>query len=285
VGYVQKPPGFPTDEFGTRAARWDAPGTAVTLLGTLGVAPNGEGLSDALAINSSGLIVGTSTKYNDEHGFSEFRAVYWRDAVTPVDLNALIDPASGWVLSHAWAVSDTGWIAGDGLFDPDGPGGQNAYGRRFLLQLPPQVDGDFNDDNVVDGADFLAWQRGESPEPLGAGDLAAWKSHFGGPSSAVTSSAVPEPAAHALCAMLLLGCTRLRRDRGLAQRAVGIIALLGNRIAQTVINRALSDGADEADSYSSPPGWEPVNDPLTFDLPRATMNDPNCCQPQALPGF
>jgi hypothetical protein len=213
VGYVQKPPRFPTDDFGARAARWDGSGTAVTLLGTLGAAPNGEGLSDALAINSSGLIVGTSTRYNEAHGFSEFRAVYWREAIAPIDLNALIDPASGWVLSHAYAVSDTGWIAGDGLFDPDGPGGQVAYGRHFLLQLPPQAEGDFNNDNVVDGADLLAWQRGESPDPLSAGDLAAWKSHFGGLNSSATSKAAPEPNALALCGILLLGCTRLRRRR------------------------------------------------------------------------
>lgn len=53
----------------------------------------------------------------------------------------LIDPASGWLLSNAYAVSDTGWIAGDGYFDPDGPGGQEAYGRLFLLQVPETASG------------------------------------------------------------------------------------------------------------------------------------------------
>jgi hypothetical protein len=51
--------------------------------------------------------------------------------------------------------------------------------------------GDFNGDGKVNGADFLVWQRGGSPNPLSAGDLAAWKSHFG--SATAASSAVPEP--------------------------------------------------------------------------------------------
>jgi hypothetical protein len=215
VGYVQKPPGFPTDEFGSRAARWDASGTAVTLLSTLGVAPNGEGLSDALAINASGLIVGTSTRYNESLGFSEFRAVYWREATVPTDLNSLIDLASGWLLTHAYAVSDTGWIAGDGFFDPDGPGGQDAYGRHFLLQLPAPTPGDFNGDGSVDAADYVAWRKSSGTQEA----YSLWRSHFGrapsegwsaGSGSGSTiialadgSAAVPEPAA----AVLLLAAS------------------------------------------------------------------------------
>jgi hypothetical protein len=53
-----------------------------------------------------------------------------------VDLNTLIDPASGWTLNIASAISDTNWITGQGTFDPDGPGAQPAYKRLFLLQVP-----------------------------------------------------------------------------------------------------------------------------------------------------
>jgi hypothetical protein len=57
-------------------------------------------------------------------------------------------------------------------------------------------DGDYNDDGFVDGADFLKWQRGESPNPLAAGDLDAWKTNFGTaiPPAAAAIGAVPEPA-------------------------------------------------------------------------------------------
>ncbi len=136
VGNVFKSPAFPTDEFGPRAARWDSSGTAVTVLGTLGTAPNGEASTAAYAINASGLIVGTASEYNAVSGLLEPRAVYWDSAGTILDLNTLIDPAAGWLLTHAFAVSDTGWIAGDGYFDPDGGGGQEAYGRHFLMHVP-----------------------------------------------------------------------------------------------------------------------------------------------------
>jgi hypothetical protein len=54
-------------------------------------------------------------------------------------------------------------------------------------------------------------------------------------------------------------------------------AALGNRIAQTVINYGLADGANETNKYANPPGF--VNDPLTFDNPGVLMNDPNRWQP------
>ena len=72
--------------------------------------------------------------------------------------------------------------------------------------LAPPADGDFNDDGVVDGADFLVWQRGGSPNPLSAGDLETWKGAFGGPAIA----AVPEPTA-----ALLLGAAMFSSMLGL----------------------------------------------------------------------
>jgi hypothetical protein len=52
-------------------------------------------------------------------------------------------------------------------------------------------------------------------------------------------------------------------------------AALGNRVAQTVINYGLADGANEANNYANVPAYTSVNPPLTFDLPGTTMNDPN----------
>jgi T5SS/PEP-CTERM-associated repeat protein len=52
--------------------------------------------------------------------------------------------------------------------------------------------GDFVHDGDVDGQDFLIWQRGGSPNPLSAGDLADWKANYGlGPLS--VTATVPEP--------------------------------------------------------------------------------------------
>jgi hypothetical protein len=54
--------------------------------------------------------------------------------------------------------------------------------------------GDFNDNGVVDGSDFLAWQRGLGAA-YDAGDLAIWQANFGSGSQAV---AALDPAALAL---------------------------------------------------------------------------------------
>ncbi|MGD9631852.1 MAG: vanadium-dependent haloperoxidase [Pirellulales bacterium] len=56
-------------------------------------------------------------------------------------------------------------------------------------------------------------------------------------------------------------------------------AAVGNRVAQAVINQALADGSNETGNYANPPGFTPVNPPLTFELPGAPMNDPNRWQP------
>ncbi len=86
-----------------------------------------------------------------------------------------------------------------------------TWTATYSLATP--VDGDFNDDGIVDGADFLVWQRGESPDPLSASDLETWKTAFGGPAIA----AVPEPTAALLmvAAMFgsMLGLRGARRSR------------------------------------------------------------------------
>jgi hypothetical protein len=65
----------------------------------------------------------------------------------------------------------------------------------------PPIDGDFDDSGVVDGHDFLAWQRDHS-----VGSLADWQANFG-QSGAV---ATPEPKSLTLAAaigLLLAGAT------------------------------------------------------------------------------
>jgi hypothetical protein len=64
------------------------------------------------------------------------------------------------------------------------------------------TEGDFDGDGDVDGRDFLAWQRGESPSPLSADDLAQWQAAYNGGSLTASATAVPEPTA---CAIVLVG--------------------------------------------------------------------------------
>jgi hypothetical protein len=60
--------------------------------------------------------------------------------------------------------------------------------------------GDFDGDGDVDGRDLLRWQRGQSPNPLSASDLAAWKANYGAGSLAAVA-AVPEPGTWMLALM------------------------------------------------------------------------------------
>ncbi len=108
---------------GYTAIRWDGSGTAASNLGSA---------SDAFVrgINDSGVAVG---RLNN-------RAVYWAaESNAPVYIDTLIDPAAGWRLTEAVSISNTGWIVGSGMFDPDGAGSQNQFARYFLVQLPTAV--------------------------------------------------------------------------------------------------------------------------------------------------
>jgi hypothetical protein len=72
----------------------------------------------------------------------------------------------------------------------------NGTGGVFVSNVVAKSPlGDFDEDFDVDGADFLLWQRGESPNPLSATDLSIWKSNFGAVAPMSESlAAVPEPA-------------------------------------------------------------------------------------------
>lgn len=87
-----------------------------------------------------------------------------------------------------------------------------AWNRSQLYTtgtLKVGYEGDFDLDGDVDGADLLVWQRGGSPTPNSASDLAAWKATFGLPVATATTAAVPEPTN--LSAGILAVVTLLRR--------------------------------------------------------------------------
>lgn len=65
----------------------------------------------------------------------------------------------------------------------------NSYTFQ-LSPLPPRT-ADFNGDGEVNGRDFLAWQRGESPNPYSSDDLQLWLANFATTAATVV---VPEPA-------------------------------------------------------------------------------------------
>jgi hypothetical protein len=85
-----------------------------------------------------------------------------------------------------------------------------AFTQRFAQTGPTTLAGDFNNDKTVDGADFLRWQRGQSPTPLSQADLNVWRNNFGQSLlSLPTASSIPEPSTLAL---LSLGAIAARRS-------------------------------------------------------------------------
>jgi hypothetical protein len=87
-----------------------------------------------------------------------------------------------------------------------------------LLSSQPAL-GDFNDDDLADGRDFLLWQRGETSSPMSPLDLDDWQFAFGASASTSATLAVPEPATCWLVAGLVatlwlsVGMPRERRRR------------------------------------------------------------------------
>ena len=92
-----------------------------------------------------------------------------------------------------------------------------------VVSAVPVQNADFNDDGIVDGADFLTWQRGfggtasleagdaNNDGVVDAADLAIWREQYGSDGSSVT--AVPEPAACSLALVAGLAVTVVRRRR------------------------------------------------------------------------
>lgn len=73
---------------------------------------------------------------------------------------------------------------------------------NFSLTILPEL-GDFNDDEIVDGRDFLNWQR----DPT-VGDLADWETNYS--ASLVAAATIPEPASIVLLisTMVRFACGR-----------------------------------------------------------------------------
>lgn len=92
--------------------------------------------------------------------------------------------------------------------------GLTAFTQTFSQTGPTTIAGDFNNDKRADGGDFLVWQRGGSPTPLSATDLAAWRTNFGqNINAAPAMAAVPEPAAGALAALGAFALLDARRRK------------------------------------------------------------------------
>ncbi|MDZ4656358.1 MAG: lamin tail domain-containing protein [Bythopirellula sp.] len=105
----------------------------------------------------------------------------------------------------------------DNAINGDAIGSFNATALSGILTLHPGGDvgspgsftvvvggtpGDFDGDSDVDGRDFLVWQRGGSPVPFSAADLATWQGAYNG--GLLSAVSVPEPTSLAMLALALV---------------------------------------------------------------------------------
>ena len=195
-------------------------GTGITNDGMLGIEPFGgsgtvalddfaQGAAGTLAIDLGGDLAG------------EFDVLSVADDATldgslHVSLDDMFEPALG--STFTILESQNGTVSGQ-FATLDLP---SFAGRTFeviydgsSVQLEVIADGglpgDFDLDGDVDGADFLLWQQGGSPDPLSAGDLAEWQSNYApNPPAEVAAAAVPEPTSMC-CLVLAIGAICLKR--------------------------------------------------------------------------
>jgi hypothetical protein len=75
--------------------------------------------------------------------------------------------------------------------------------------------GDYNGDQKVDAADYVAWRKGNSPTPNSVGDYNTWRAHFGQGSGTGSSlgSLVPEPGSAVLVGLAMGLASSFRRSR------------------------------------------------------------------------
>jgi hypothetical protein len=111
-------------------------------------------------------------------------------------------------------------IAG-GYIGTDSPQGTGAFqigvvnigGTDFTQITLPESgsDGDFDEDQDVDGADFLVWQQ-QLGVALDADDLTVWKQNFGAIMTVASAASVPEPSALVMGLVACLSAGLFRYD-------------------------------------------------------------------------
>lgn len=178
------------------------------------------------------LIRGSNFTYNaevDDAGASDLIAVGGLfDISTPSD-TLDISFFSGSTLANAdytlatygsrVGIFDAVMFDGSPVVDPTAPGAIGGthrlqYGENsLLLTSAATLTGDFDFDGDVDGNDFLVWQRGSSPNPFSAGDLADWRANYGTGSLGAANTAVPEPSTWVLLSLTAIGGIVARRRR------------------------------------------------------------------------
>jgi hypothetical protein len=115
---------------------------------------------------------------------------------------------------HVWSppsAPQPGFVANEFITSSLGP-----LGTLSISSVDPGLDGDYNDDGMVDAADYVAWRK--TPADFGgAGGYDTWRENFGRSNEGSGgNSQVPEPSAFFLSAIVAFAgssCCRRRSQR------------------------------------------------------------------------
>lgn len=163
-------------------------------------------------------------------GTFDFASPVTGTAASPLNGN---DPANrvadlgGALTGLAWPNGETLWLRWVERNDAGNDHGLAIDDLEFSAGPiePPTDDADFNGDQIVDGQDFLIWQRGfgvgatlaegnaNGDGAIDDADLQVWKDQFGAPASMVGIGAVPEPASLALATLGTIAALSVSRRR------------------------------------------------------------------------
>jgi T5SS/PEP-CTERM-associated repeat protein len=203
-GQVSNASGYLGDNYGsTGTATITGAGSTWTNSSELYVGRLGAG---SLTITAGGLVSVRGTLTIDSNGGDDSfinmatggMLALWGNADDSLaqflDLVAGTDAIRYWDASLAdWSPLTDGALGVDYTLLYQTAGDLTGYTLLTVGTLPPP--GDFNLDGRVDGADLLAWQRGNSPTPNSPEDLATWQASFGPSETTPATTAVPEPDA------------------------------------------------------------------------------------------
>lgn len=134
------------------------------------------------------------------------------DTIDSLFIDGVGQAAGTWGSLASSATNKTALITGTGLL-------------QVTTAPTPTNNADFNNDNKVDGADFLIWQGGfgltgqpnkstgdaNGDQLVDGTDFQLWKDKFGGPPAEAAAAGVPEPASVCLVGMALAALAGVRR--------------------------------------------------------------------------
>jgi len=141
----------------------------------------------------------------------------------------------------------------------------------FSLLAPPDPVADFTADGFVDGADFLAWQRGfgsanptladgdaDADGAVDATDLAAWQTQFGGPGPPISEAASAAAVASLLASEELVPATLATRDlNALAGYRAAVDAMSSQPPSDRAPSEARRQSAEGLSERANPPTDRP----------------------------